>query len=112
MTNGEIAQQLVCARQKSARVWAVYAPGLPGMRQLQQTFRTKKEAVGHMFQIVAHVAAILDAADRLKRELKSKRARTFAESSLPCTECNAWTLARGIGGKPMCRKCGGRRVKR
>jgi len=75
MTNTEIAAKLVIVRRgilstaagrPGKRVWFVYAPGQPGQRQMQGSFTSKKDAEKHAFHIAAHVAQILDAADRLR----------------------------------------------
>jgi len=68
MTNTEIASKLVTVRRGEKKLWNVYAPGLPGMRKLQAAFTVKKDAEAHAFHIAAHVAAILDAADSVKKQ--------------------------------------------
>lgn len=66
MTNTEIAAALVKVRRGEKKLWNVYAPGQPGQRQLQAAFTKKKDAEKHAFYVAAHVAAILDAADRMR----------------------------------------------
>lgn len=66
MTNVEIAAKLVVVRRGELKMWNVYAPGQPGQRKLQAVFPKKSDAVAHARHIAAHVAQILDAADRLR----------------------------------------------